>query len=265
LSAINNDILGYNISYAIHPQIQFKNLPSIHPDIQYRISEDRTNLVGFIIKITNTNMNKATKEGNNIADKIVSFITSKTFNFLSVTQTGISGIPKPNKTAAVIKNTIHCFNIEGSKPILNLQNQDTMNLLKLDDEQHGLLHRFAQAILYYTSNLPIDAFRELFAIIEYEKGFPDYDKYYGLRQILLHRPDLGRFNPYDPHTIKKFIDNFNENDFDYIEYKPTSNIIIINTNSLKSKIKMDEIVSKLLFSNDMKKYIQNKCNFSNPL
>jgi hypothetical protein len=28
---------------------------------------------------------------------------------------------------------------------------------------------------------------------------------------------------------------------------------------------MDEIVSKLLFSNDMKKYIQNKCNFSNPL
>ena len=38
--SINHDILGYNLTYTIHPQIQFDNLQNIHPDVQYIISED---------------------------------------------------------------------------------------------------------------------------------------------------------------------------------------------------------------------------------
>jgi len=263
--SINNDISGYNITYTIHPPIQFDNLQNIHPDVQYIISEDGMNLVGFIIQITNTKMNEAIKEGNNIADRIVSFITLKISKYLNYTQVGVNGILKPGKTTQVTKQTTFRFDIEGTKPILDLQNKDTTDLSKLDNEQHGLLHRYAQAILYQSSNRPIDAFRELFAMIEYEKGFTDYDKYYGLRQILIHLPNLGRPNPYNPDTIKKFTDNFDENDFEFIEWKPTINIIRINTNSQKTIMKIDEIVSNLLFSKAMKEYIQKKCNFSHPL
>jgi hypothetical protein len=79
----------------------------------------------------------------------------------------------------------------------------------------------------------------LFKIIE-DKDFPDYEKYNALRNMFSHMPRYKR------NTIESFLKYFNQDSFEYIRFEPQDMIIIIDTESEKTKDALHSIVMSFM-------------------
>ncbi len=93
----------------------------------------------------------------------------------------------------------------------------------------------AKSIKYFQEGSPDHSLIEAFKIIENDKNFNNYYKYYALRNILVHSP-MNLAPCYRKKTVNSFNNNFNNEDFDYIDYDAK----ILNLESNKTKRKLNE-------------------------
>ncbi|MGI0051378.1 MAG: hypothetical protein ACRD8K_06535, partial [Nitrososphaeraceae archaeon] len=113
------------------------------------------------------------------------------------------------------------YNVEGAPVKLNIKD----NFLKLRSSSHiDQLHLkyLAKAITFYHDKLPEYSIMEAFKIIEQNKQFSEYCKYYSLRNIVAHSPKTEN-QPYNDKTLRSFNIYFNHDDFDYIKYECEDN------------------------------------------
>lgn len=263
MSIENRDILGFVTTFSLSTKVRCTKLPNL-VDIDFIKSDDGYYLLGLNVKILKNNIDKALEDSKLIANKIASIISLKTMHYVTVTTIGYSGIPKPGKTAPVSRSMTFIYNIKGKEPILELENQDVTDVLKLDNSEYSFLQRLDRAILHHKAGFPAESLKELFTVIEYDKAFANHDKYYGLRQILSHAPNYSSKNPpYNKATINKFTSYFDKSDFDYLEYDPSNLIIILDMNSTKTRQTLEGIFSNLI--NEVKSYVRQKLGFTNPI
>jgi len=259
ISNNNNDVLGYVITYTLSTKIQCLSLPT-PSDVEFIKSNGSSYVSGLKITVSKSNMSDALKDSRIIAEKIVGFISFRDGQHLTIVLSGCSGIPKVGKTARVSKSMTYLFNIKAPEPVLELSNQDLIDGLNISKLDLSLLQRFNSAISHYKSGSSIEALKLLFAIIENDEGFPNYNKYSALRNIFTHSPDLNRpKQQYHPETIKNFTNYFDESDFDYLQFEPHNNIIILDVNSQRNLKRLHKIVSDLI--QEMELYIKQKLNF----
>jgi hypothetical protein len=252
----SNDILGYVISYTLSKKITCNKLPQII-NIEYVTTDDDKFIIGFNIKFSKSSLKDCMEDARIIADRISCLIAYETLQPVDVNFSGHAGIPKPGKTARVSKSLTLKWNIRGREPTISLTNPDVAGVLRLDEAEHHCLQLFRSAILHFNNGSKVEALKELFAIIEYDKDFPDHDKYYGLRQIFSHRPRNHKNNmSYEQGTIEKFKRHFGKEDFDYLKFEPENNVIIVDINSSKTQERLKKIVSD--FINEIKLYIPKK-------
>jgi hypothetical protein len=226
------------------------------------VKSDNDCLLGLNIKILKNDFIEALDDSKRIADKIADFISSKIMQHVTVRKTGHHGIPKPGKTAPVSRSYTFINKIEGVQPILQFGYQDAIDVIKLNELQHSLLQRLSIAIKHHSSGCPVEALKEIYAIIENDRTFPNFDKLHGLRQVFTHSPRQSN-RPYSREAIDNFKRYFNESTFDYLKYEPLSFLIIPDMNSQKTKLKLSELVSQFLV--ELKSYLECKFNFTNPL
>jgi hypothetical protein len=241
----SNDILGYVISYSLSKKIAFNKLPEIN-NIEYVTTDDDKYIIGFNIKFSKLSLEDCMKDARIIADRISCLIAYETLQPIDVNFSGHAGIPKPGKTARVSKSLTLKWNIRGKEPTISLTNPDVAGVLKLDEAEHHCLQLFRSAILHFNNGSKVEALKELFAIIEYDKAFPNHDKYNGLRQIFSHRPRDNKEMPYAEGTIEKFTRFFGKEDFDYLKFEPENNVIIVDINSSKTQVRLKKIVTDFI-------------------
>lgn len=205
ITTIDHDVLGYVICFNFSTKIKCINLPSV-PNIEFVISDNNC-LLGLNIKILKSDIAEALDDSKRIADKIANFISLRTMQHVTVRKTGHHGIPKPGRTAPVSKSQTYINKIEGKQPVLELGYLDFTDVVKLNELQHSSLQRLSKSIMHLNSRHPVEALKELYALIENDRTFPNFDKYHGLRQIFVHPPRHTN-KPYEEKTIKNFTKYF---------------------------------------------------------
>lgn len=96
----------------------------------------------------------------------------------------------------------------------------------------------ADSISHYYTGEPVISIREAFKIFENEKN-PQHNKFKALRNIFSH--DM----PFKKDTLNMFEQEFNKDDFDYIQYDIAKGILIIDLKSHKTLKKLNGLSLEL--------------------
>jgi hypothetical protein len=135
---------------------------------------------------------------------------------------------------------VFMWDIEGAPA--NLENIDmpAQMLISSDPQKKAQISYLAKAVVLNYQHFPDHSLIELFKIIEDNRLFPLYYKYYALRNVLAHSP------AYISTTIKYFLEYFNKNTFDYLRYDLDNKIIILNLNSNKTINQLNSLARELM-------------------
>jgi hypothetical protein len=235
--------------YSLSPQIPFTELSTNIPKfdaITIEFITDKNYVTGFVVVLEKE---LELTKGENGIDHFSKFLTHYIcFKSNKLTRCSPSTSKYIMKNGKVITgyNSTHIYRVEGAPAKLNIK-----GLLKISKSSHPHIKQYigylAKTIIFHQKGFPDHSIIEAFKIIEPDKNFIHYRMYYALRNILAHSPY------YRDPTMPYFKEPFNKDDFDYIKYKPESNLIVLDLDSNKTQRKLNEIVVELL--NHLKIYL----------
>ena len=248
ITAHENDKKLYKspkIKYNLNPKILFNELSLDIPNVEF-ITENNY-LTDYIIKIngiiTGEEGEKRINCYSNILAKLLTIQSSRHITVEYVKEEFIEeeGLP------SIYNDLSIRYNIQERPVNLNIKD----NFLKLRDSPYIdqlRLRYVANSISLSHERLLEYSIIEAFKVIEQNKQFPDYWKYYALRNIVAHSPrDTNSY--YDKGTLESFDSYFNQDDFDYLEYERKDNklkSLLLDFESDKTQIKLLQISHELI-------------------
>lgn len=229
--------VSFSFHYTLSRRIPFIHISKNVTNVKFVIEND--GITGFDITIQRPmELNEAQAESDAYAYVLSDLISVKSQKY---TIPSLSGFEADD-----INGNRHfqgglklMWDIEGAPA--NLDNIEQVAEILASDKQHIQAHLsyLAKAVVLEYQHFPDHSLIELFKVIEGNGTFPLYYKYFALRNILAHSPT------YYPNTVKYFLDYFDENTFDYLEYDLDSKLIILNLHSDKTQNQLNSLVKEL--------------------
>lgn len=248
---------SFQFRYILTSKIPFSELSEDIPNIEF--IKENNYLIGFVVTLNKLlSQSEGEKRINDYANFISNLISIKSGRYTLPTLTDPQYVRNNgSKKVRVSKMLCMKFDIEGIPAKLDIKN-DVLNLYKISPHIQLHLKYLTKSIKFYHDHSPEYSIIEAFKIIENNKKFSDYCKYFGLRNIVVHSPYDTTPN-YKKNTLNSFDIYFNKNDFDYIQYQRKDNIlqlILLNLESTKTQRKLNEVSIELI--NKIKQHLHIK-------
>jgi hypothetical protein len=239
-----NKFVSFKFHYSLSNRIPFTELSDI-PNVEF--AKEDNYLTGFNIVLRKLlELDEAVKESEEFAYLLSDLISIKSNRYVIPILNGYLATDITGK-GRTSKSLTSRYNIEGAPAKLDIYHQFSSVLKSGSPQIKQSLGYLARAIILQFEHFPDHSIIEAFKIIEEIKEFPLYEKYYAIRNILVHSPE------YREKTASSFRKFFDENSFDYLMYYRDSNTIILNLHSNKTQKKLNEVTNELMI--EIKRYL----------
>lgn len=232
------EFISFYFHYKLSRKIPFTSLSGSIANVNFVTEND--SIIRLNITIQGPmDVNKAQAESDASAFVLSDLISIKSQKYTIPSLSGFEA-DDVHGNRHVQGSLVLMHDIEGAP--VNLENIDlpAQILISSNPQKKAHISYLAKAVVLNYQHFPDHSLIELFKIIEDNRSFPLYYKYYALRNVLAHSP------AYIPSTIKYFLEYFDENSFDYLRYDLDNKIIILNLNSNKTKNQLNRLVKALM-------------------
>ena len=157
---------------------------------------------------------------------------------------------EPHKLIRVSKDVTIKYNIEGWIDKIDLTDPHIEKLICQDVNPE--LDYLSNAVAHKNNGRYSESIKEAFRVIDeeksaknYSKSVKEYCKYKCIRNILSHKEG----DPLRPGTMNNFIHYFGTDvysSFDFKQYEPNKNIIILDSVSAKTQLTLELIAKDLI-------------------
>jgi hypothetical protein len=241
-----NKFVSFKFHYSLSNKIPFTELSDNIPNVEF-VKEDNY-LTGFNVVLRKPlELEEAEKESEEFAYLVCDLISIKSNRHVIPILNGYLATDITGK-GRTSKSVTYSYNVEGAPSKLDIYHLLSRVLKSNNPQIKQYLGYLAKGITLQFEHFPDHSIIEAFKIIEEIKDFPLYEKYYALRNILVHSPE------YREKTASSFRKFFDENSFDYVMYNRDSNIIILNLHSNKTQKILNQVANELMI--EIKKYLK---------
>lgn len=208
------------------------------------VKDSESNVTGMDIKASTVDNIAPEDHCNRIARSIVQMLSVAAITRIDTHLTGYEGMPRtPGRLGRASKRVRIIYNIKGV-PVktnkLDLSDINTQSLMIFD--RSNKLEQLNNAVSHLFDGRPADSITEAFKIIDGNaKSIRGYHKYACIRNILTH-------DKLYQHVKKDFTKYFphKHSAFDFKDYVPPKNIIILNLQSPKTKLTLEKVARDLI-------------------
>lgn len=238
LSDHGDPVWDCTFHYSIRPRVYTKNAIDI-PTIKLVRNADGY-IEGFDISVNNTSIPSAEKERDKLGDCLERILTIKSGMTIDAWSRGYKCKDKVTSAWHIESASTQRYSRHGWIDLLDLSNQTIQNLLNSGISPN--LENLSHAVSHLYEGRLRDSINRAFWIIEKDTSTKDYWKFNCIRNILTHKK-------LKPHVTTDFTKYFGPNvydAFDFIQYDPNNDVIILNFESKKTRITLINVATDLI-------------------